>query len=118
MRISDEHLARLFGEESDRFARAHPRAAQLAARASGSLVGGVPMSWMQRWASPVPPYAASARGATITDVDGHQYLDLALGDTAAMAGHAPASLTRARGSVPPQGGTEPHAFLERRSIRG
>jgi len=95
MRISDEHLARLFGEESDRFARAHPRAAQLAARASGSLVGGVPMSWMQRWASPVPPYAASARGAAITDVDGHQYLDLALGDTAAMAGHAPAPLTRA-----------------------
>ena len=95
MRISDEHLARLFGEESDRFARAHPRAATLAARAGGSLVGGVPMSWMQRWASPVPPYAASARGATITDVDGHQYLDLALGDTAAMAGHAPAPLTRA-----------------------
>ena len=95
MRISDEHLGRLFGEESDRFARAHPRAAQLAARASGSLVGGVPMSWMQRWASPVPPYAASARGATITDVDGHKYLDLALGDTAAMAGHAPAPLTRA-----------------------
>jgi glutamate-1-semialdehyde 2,1-aminomutase len=29
------------------------------------------------------------------DVDGHQYLDLALGDTAAMAGHAPAPLTRA-----------------------
>jgi glutamate-1-semialdehyde aminotransferase len=53
------------------------------------------MSWMQRWASPVPPYAASARGAAITDVDGHQYLDLALGDTAAMAGHAPAPLTRA-----------------------
>ena len=95
MRISDEHLGRLFGEESDRFARAHPRAAQLAARAGGSLVGGVPMSWMQRWASPVPPYAASARGATITDVDGHKYLDLALGDTAAMAGHAPAPLTRA-----------------------
>ena len=94
-RIDDARLHRLFAEESTRFARAHPRAAQLAVRASGSLVGGVPMSWMQRWASPVPPYAASARGATITDVDGHRYLDLALGDTAAMAGHAPAPLTRA-----------------------
>ncbi len=94
-RIDDARLQRLFAEESDRFARAHPRAAQLATRAGGSLVGGVPMSWMQRWASPVPPYAASARGATITDVDGHKYLDLALGDTAAMAGHAPAPLTRA-----------------------
>jgi len=94
-RIDDTRLQRLFAEESDQFARAHPRAAQLATRAGGSLVGGVPMSWMQRWASPVPPYAASARGATITDVDGRQYLDLALGDTAAMAGHAPTPLTRA-----------------------
>jgi len=94
-RIDLARLQRLFAEESDQFARAHPRAAQLATRAGGSLVGGVPMSWMQRWASPVPPYAASARGATITDVDGHKYLDLALGDTAAMAGHAPAPLTRA-----------------------
>jgi glutamate-1-semialdehyde 2,1-aminomutase len=94
-RIDDARLLHLFAEESDRFARAHPRAAQLATRAGASLVGGVPMSWMQRWASPVPPYAASARGATITDIDGHKYLDLALGDTAAMAGHAPAQLTRA-----------------------
>jgi glutamate-1-semialdehyde aminotransferase len=53
------------------------------------------MSWMQRWASPVPPYAVSARGAQITDADGQVYLDFALGDTAAMAGHAPAALVRA-----------------------
>jgi len=64
-------------------------------RAQESLIGGVPMSWMQRWASPVPPFAASARGAEIVDVDGHHYLDLALGDTAAMSGHAPAALSRA-----------------------
>jgi glutamate-1-semialdehyde aminotransferase len=50
---------------------------------------------MQRWASPVPPYAVSARGAEITDADGQVYLDFALGDTAAMAGHAPAALVRA-----------------------
>jgi glutamate-1-semialdehyde aminotransferase len=50
---------------------------------------------MQRWASPVPPYAVSARGAQITDADGQVYLDFALGDTAAMAGHAPAALVRA-----------------------
>ena len=94
-RIDDARLHRLFAEESARFTDAHPRATQLAARAGESLVAGVPMSWMQRWASPAPPYAASARGATITDVDGHRYLDFALGDTAAMAGHAPAPLTRA-----------------------
>jgi glutamate-1-semialdehyde 2,1-aminomutase len=94
-KISDARLAPLFAAEAERFALAHPRAAALAARAGESLLGGVPMSWMQRWASPVPPYAVSARGAQITDADGQEYLDFALGDTAAMAGHAPAALVRA-----------------------
>ena len=94
-KISDARLAALFATEAERFTLAHPRAAALAARAGESLLGGVPMSWMQRWASPVPPYAVSARGAEIRDVDGQVYLDFALGDTAAMAGHAPAALVRA-----------------------
>ena len=29
------------------------------------------------------------RGARVWDVDGHEYVDFSLGDTAAMAGHAP-----------------------------
>ena len=94
-KIHDARLAPLFAAEAERFTLAHPRAAALAARAGESLLGGVPMSWMQRWASPVPPYAVSARGAEIRDVDGQVYLDFALGDTAAMAGHAPAALVRA-----------------------
>ena len=94
-KISDARLAPLFAAEAERFTLAHPRAAALATRAGESLLGGVPMSWMQRWASPVPPYAVSARGAEITDADGQIYLDFALGDTAAMAGHAPAALVRA-----------------------
>ena len=98
-KISDARLAPLFAAEAERFTLAHPRAAALAARAGGSLLGGVPMRWMQRWASPVPPYAVSARGAEITDADGQVYLDFALGDTAAMAGHAPAALVRAMAKV-------------------
>ena len=94
-KIDDARLAPLFAAEAERFTLAHPRAAALATRAGESLLGGVPMSWMQRWASPVPPYAVSARGAAITDADGQVYLDFALGDTAAMAGHAPAALVRA-----------------------
>lgn len=94
-KIDDARLAPLFAVEAERFTLAHPRAAALATRAGESLLGGVPMSWMQRWASPVPPYAVSARGAEITDADGQVYLDFALGDTAAMAGHAPAALVRA-----------------------
>jgi glutamate-1-semialdehyde aminotransferase len=93
-KINDARLAPLFAAEAERFTFAHPRAVALAARAGESLLGGVPMSWMQRWASPVPPYAVSARGAEIRDVDGQVYLDFALGDTAAMAGHAPAALVR------------------------
>ncbi|MEV4706323.1 hypothetical protein [Actinoplanes sp. NPDC049316] len=33
---------------------------------------------------------ARAHGARITDVDGHEYVDFCLSDTAAMAGHSPA----------------------------
>jgi glutamate-1-semialdehyde aminotransferase len=103
--INDEQLTRLFAEEVDLFTKSHPRAMQLAERAGASLVGRVPMSWMQRWASPVPPYAASAHGAEIIDVDGLTYLDFALGDTAAMAGHAPAAVVRAITEQIAQGST-------------
>jgi glutamate-1-semialdehyde 2,1-aminomutase len=42
------------------------------------------------WAGGFPLFFAEARGASLTDVDGHEYADLCLGDTGAMAGHAPA----------------------------
>ena len=93
--VDRARLAALIAEEADRFVAAHPRSVALARRAGASLVGGVPMPWMQRWASPVPPFAVSARGAEIVDADGARYLDLALGDTAAMAGHAPEPVVRA-----------------------
>jgi glutamate-1-semialdehyde 2,1-aminomutase len=82
-------LAGLLREERERFAAAHPRSRELFERARGSLVGGVPMTWMAKWAGGHPVYAASARGARIVDVDGHEYVDFALGDTGAMAGHSP-----------------------------
>ena len=47
------------------------------------------MTWMAKWVGGHPVYAASARGARIEDVDGHTYVDFALGDTGAMAGHSP-----------------------------
>src|SRR5688500_16449139 len=47
------------------------------------------MTWMAKWAGGHPVYAATARGARITDVDGHEYADFCLGDTGAMAGHSP-----------------------------
>jgi glutamate-1-semialdehyde 2,1-aminomutase len=37
----------------------------------------------------------SARGARVTDIDGHEYVDFCLGDTGAMAGHSPAPVVDA-----------------------
>ena len=53
------------------------------------------MPWMVRWAGGFPVFAAEASGARFRDVDGHEYVDFCLGDTAAMTGHAPAPTVRA-----------------------
>ena len=76
--------------EQRRFGDAHPRSATLHETAKASLLDGVPMPWMIKWAGPFPPYVESADGAHVTCVDGHDYVDLCLGDTGAMAGHGPA----------------------------
>ena len=59
------------------------------------LLGGVPMTWMNKWAGGYPIHFAQAKGNRIVDVDGHEYIDFALGDTGAMAGHSPDATVRA-----------------------
>ena len=95
MTLDRERLAELLADEERRFREAHPRSVALAERARHSLLGGVPMHWMVRWAGGFPLFAAAAEGAYLTDVDGHRYLDLCLGDTGAMTGHAPAATVEA-----------------------
>ena len=75
--------------ETRRFVRANPRSRRLFERAKRSMIGGVPMNWMIEWPGPFPIFMREARGATITDVDGHRYADFCLGDTGAMFGHSP-----------------------------
>ncbi|HEY4277596.1 MAG TPA: aspartate aminotransferase family protein, partial [Conexibacter sp.] len=87
----DELLAR----ELARFEETHPRSRSLAARARSSLLAGVPMHWMVRWAGGFPVFAAEAEGARFRDVDGHEYVDFCLGDTGAMTGHSPAPVVQA-----------------------
>src|SRR3954464_1541698 len=87
--LDRDRIAAVHRAELERFARENPRSRELFERARGSLVSGVPMTWMAKWVGGHPVYAASARGARIEDVDGHTYVDLALGDTGAMAGHSP-----------------------------
>ena len=88
-------LAMLLARETDRFAAAHPRSEALFERARGSLLAGVPMNWMVKWAGPFPMFVEEARGARFRDVDGHEYVDFCLGDTGAMTGHAPAAAVAA-----------------------
>ena len=54
------------------------------------------MHWMVEWASRFPVFVAEASGARFTDVDGNEYVDLCLGDTGAMTGHAPEADRRGR----------------------
>jgi glutamate-1-semialdehyde 2,1-aminomutase len=88
--IDRARIAALTGRERAAFVEAHPVSHRLHAESAGSLLGGVPMNWMNRWPGPFPVFAASAQGASITDVDGHTYVDFCLGDTGAMCGHSPA----------------------------
>jgi glutamate-1-semialdehyde 2,1-aminomutase len=76
--------------ERQRFIAAHPRSRELFERAQASLLAGVPMNWMVRWAGDFPVFVKAGQGAHFTDVDGNAYLDFCLGDTGAMTGHAPA----------------------------
>ena len=87
--------AELLPRELERFEREHPRSRELALKAEESLLAGVPMPWMIRWAGGFPVFAADAQGARFRDVDGHEYVDFCLGDTAAMTGHSPEPTVRA-----------------------
>src|SRR6478672_4825373 len=86
--IDRQRLADLHAAEDQLFIDLHPRSAELASRARGPLLAGVPMPWMTRWPGAFPVFAASATGARLVDVDGVEYVDLCLGDTGAMTGHA------------------------------
>lgn len=79
-RIKDE--LKLFKEK-------HPGSLDLFERSKACFLNGVPMNWMTRWAGNFPVFVQEAQGAHIIDVDGNRYLDFCLGDTGAMAGHAP-----------------------------
>jgi glutamate-1-semialdehyde 2,1-aminomutase len=92
--IDRDRLGALLRRERAAFADRNPRSAAEYAKA-GNLFGRVPMTWMNKNAAGFPLYLAGAQGATLTDVDGHRYTDFCLGDTAAMAGHAPPQTQRA-----------------------
>ena len=87
-------LEDLLAREREQFVRRHPGSALVHQHAE-HLLARVPMSWMTEWSGGFPLAMATARGNRITDVDGLDYVDFALGDTGAMAGHSPDATVRA-----------------------
>src|SRR5438309_2555446 len=87
--IDRTKLKTLQQREESRFLADHPKSAALYNRPQSSLLGGVPMNWMKKWAGAFPVFVKSANLAHITDVDNREYIDLCLGDTGAMTGHSP-----------------------------
>jgi glutamate-1-semialdehyde 2,1-aminomutase len=77
----------------DRYVAKRPVSGELAARAAAVMPGGSTRSVLD--VQPFPFKVATAHGARLVDVDGHEYLDL-LGDfTAGLLGHDPAPVAAA-----------------------
>lgn len=97
-------LETLFARERATFAANHPKSAAAYERAD-HLFGRVPMTWMNKKAGGFPIYFDRAQGNRVWDIDGNEYIDFALGDTGAMAGHsAPAVVAAITKRVAQDGG--------------
>ncbi len=103
--VDRSRLEGLLARELERFAESNPQSRQLFEQAKGSLLGGVPMSWMAKWAGGFPLFLREATGARVVDADGHEYVDFCLGDTGAMAGHAPPATVAAVAAQAARGAT-------------
>jgi glutamate-1-semialdehyde 2,1-aminomutase len=93
--VSTAAVEAMLKRERDRFLQANPRSAKLGEQARAHWNRGVPMHWMLDWSTPFPLFAKEAKGATLTDVDGHDYADFCLGDTGSMLGHSPEPVVQA-----------------------
>lgn len=93
--IDRSRVKTLMQRETRQFLRSHKKSKDLFERGKRSLLAGVPMNWMVRWAGPYPVFVREGRGTFIVDVDGNKYLDLCLGDTGSMFGHSPKAVVDA-----------------------
>jgi len=93
--IDRARLQFLMAREQKKFVDERPKSKALFERARKSLLAGVPMNWMVKWAGAFPPFVREAQGAHFYDVDGHRYVDFCLGDTGAMTGHSPHATVKA-----------------------
>jgi glutamate-1-semialdehyde 2,1-aminomutase len=103
--LDRSRLTSLIERERATYAENHPKSRAAFEAAQLNLFGGVPMTWMTKWSGGFPLYLDAAHGNRISDIDGHTYVDFALGDTGAMAGHSPDATVRAINErIGPKGG--------------
>src|SRR6202140_1381395 len=95
MTLDRTRLKSLMEREQKRFVAERPKSKAIYERGKKSLLSGVPMNWMVKWAGAFPPVVREAQGAHFHDVDGHRYVDFCLGDTGAMTGHSPFATAKA-----------------------
>ena len=86
--IDRQRLTLLTERERKSYTADHPTSQRHFEEAE-HLFGRVPMTWMAMWSGGFPLYLDRASGNRVIDVDGREYVDFALGDTGAMAGHSP-----------------------------
>jgi glutamate-1-semialdehyde 2,1-aminomutase len=95
MEIIRGKLKEQYQKEVGLFEKTHTKSGELFRKAQGSLLQGVPMNWMTKWAGSYPVFVADAKGAHFRDADGNDYIDFCLGDTGSMIGHAPEPVVNA-----------------------
>ncbi len=93
--VAPDRIESLLERELARFVEERPRSADLRRRASGSMPGGVPVSWMVQLHGHPPVYVGSGEGAYFSDVDGHRYFDTNIADTSMFGGYGPEPVVRA-----------------------
>lgn len=89
VQVSENAVNSMLEREKALFIQRHPKSKALSETSAKHWLRGVPMHWMVDWDTPFPLFVNEARGVTLTDADGHSYIDFCLGDTGAMFGHSP-----------------------------
>jgi len=93
--IDRKKLADLRRREDVVFKSRTQRSAELHARASRHMPGGVPMGWMKGLYRTPPIYVSHGEGATFFDADGNSYLDFNVCDLSMTMGYGQPAITRA-----------------------
>lgn len=93
--LDTARLQALLRFETALFLRQRPRSADLLARASKVMPGGVAMPWMLWLYDHPPPFVTGGQGSRFTDVDGHGYIDFNLADLSNSMGYGDTPVARA-----------------------